>query len=243
MSFDCRAALETGVDIPIAECQITAHQPSIKEISMLGEDVFFIGVQTLCLYKNMFIKDESVLDEVSNFQIFMMIMRDKETIDKRQAVMNVLQLVFPKYKTLVTPQSLLFSSEDGNNSIIDENNFDFLQNVLRLIFCSKTGPMDQQAFNPANAKAKEIAEKLMKGRQRVAEQKGSANISVFSQYISILSVGLQIPKTVLREYTMPMLYDEMERYTLYINWDLDIKTRLAGGKPDSSPENWMKNIH
>jgi hypothetical protein len=28
--------------------------------------------------------------------------------------------------------------------------------------------MDQQAFNPANERAKEIADKLMRGRQRVA---------------------------------------------------------------------------
>jgi hypothetical protein len=30
--------------------------------------------------------------------------------------------------------------------------------------------MDQQAFNPANAKAKEIADKLMRGRKRIAAQ-------------------------------------------------------------------------
>jgi hypothetical protein len=44
----------------------------------------------------------------------------------------------------------------------------------------KTGPMDQQTFNPANAKAREIAEKLMRGRARVAAEKGQSNVSVFS---------------------------------------------------------------
>jgi hypothetical protein len=38
--------------------------------------------------------------------------------------------------------------------------------------------MDTQTFNPANAKAKEIADKLMRARQRVAEQKGG-NGSIF----------------------------------------------------------------
>jgi len=42
---------------------------------------------------------------------------------------------------------------------------------------------------------------------------------------------------------MFQLYDLIERYNLYINWDLDIRSRLAGGKPDSRPDNWMKNIH
>jgi len=43
--------------------------------------------------------------------------------------------------------------------------------------------------------------------------------------------------------TMYQLFDLIERYSLYVNWDLDIKSRLAGGKPDSKPDNWMKNIH
>jgi hypothetical protein len=74
--------------------------------------------------------------------------------------------------------------------MIDETNFEFLQEALNDICCLKTGPMDQQAFNPADAKAREIAEKLMRGRQRVAAQKGQTNISIFSQYLSTITVGL-----------------------------------------------------
>ena len=113
-----------------------------------------------------------------------------------------------------------------------------------MIFCSKDGPMDQQSFNPADEKAREIAEKLMRGRQRVAAQNGSSNASVFSQYLSILTIGLNsMSLQNLADLTMFQLYDLIERYNLYINWDLDIRSRLAGGKPDTKPDNWMKNIH
>ena len=37
---------------------------------------------------------------------------------------------------------------------------------------------------------REIAEKLMRGRQRVAAEKGTNNTSIFSQYLSMLTVGL-----------------------------------------------------
>jgi hypothetical protein len=43
--------------------------------------------------------------------------------------------------------------------------------------------------------------------------------------------------------TMYQMFDLVERYMLWTNWDLDVKSRLAGGKPDSKPDNWMKNIH
>jgi len=49
-----------------------------------------------------------------------------------------------------------------------------------MVFCTKNGPMDQQSFNPQDAKAKEIAEKLMRGRARIAAEKGETNSSVFS---------------------------------------------------------------
>ena len=84
--MDIRLALITGVDIPIPECQIVMHQPSIKEIAMIGETTFFTGVQTLTLNSSMFIQDKDVLGDINNFQIFMTVMQEKETVDKKIAV-------------------------------------------------------------------------------------------------------------------------------------------------------------
>ena len=241
--MDYRAGLICGIDLPIPECQLIAHQPRIEEIAFIGEADFFVGVQGLCIHKTMFTQDKTLLDDINNFQIFMTIMSEKDTKDQKQKIMNVLKLVFPSYNILVTPNSLLFQ-KDGQTIIVDGNNFEALQEVMRLIFCMKDGPMDQQAFNPANEQAREIARKLMRGRERVQAQKGSSNSSVFSQYLSILTVGLESMSIQdLMKLTMFQLYDLIERFTLYMAWDLDIKQRLAGGKPEEHPDNWMKNIH
>ena len=232
-----------GTDIPVPECQLVIHQPRIKEIALIGEADFFTGIQCLCLNKSMFIKDESVLANTNNFQIFMTIMTEKQTVDKKESVQSVCALLFPEYRVMFTPRSLLLTRE-GQTIQIDENNFEYLQENLSLICCLKTGPMDQQSFNPADAKAREIAEKLMRGRQRVAAQKGDSNSSIFSQYLSTLTVGLSsMSLQNAMDLTIYQLYDLMERYTLYINWDIDIRSRLAGATPESQPENWMKNIH
>lgn len=242
--MDYRLSLICGTDMLIPECNLVAHQPRIKEISFIGESDFFIGAQTLCLHKTMFIEDKTILDSINNFQIFMTIMLQDETKDKKANILNVLNLLFPSYKVNVTPNSLLFMKEGVPPITVDENNFEALQEVLRLIFCMHNGPMDQQAFNPANDKAREIAQKLMRGRQRVAAQNGNSNVSVFSQYMSILTIGLgSMSLQDLTNLTMFQLYDLMERYTLYTAWDLDVRQRLAGGKPEGTPDNWMKNIH
>ena len=240
--MDYRLAMMCGTDLPVPECQLIIHQPRIKEISLLGEQEFFIGAQCLTLNKSMFVQDKEALENINNFQIFMMVMNEKEAKDKRNATQQVLQLLLPSYKVLFTPRTLIFSQE-GQNTIIDETNFEFFQEVLNLVFCAKNGPMDQQSFNPQNQKAREIAEKLMRGRARIAAEKGGSNSSVLSQYLSILTIGTSMQLQNLMDLTMFQLYDLIERYDLYINWDIDLRSRLAGGKPDKHPDNWMKNLH
>lgn len=242
--MDYRLAMMCGTDLPVPECQLTIHQPKIKEIALIGEQDFFTGAQCLTINKSMFSgQDKDVLADTNNFQIFMMVMNEKEARDKKFATTQVLQLLIPNYKPLFTPRSLILSSSNGNITI-DENNFEFLQYVLSMVFCTKNGPMDQQSFNPAGDKAREIAEKLMKGRARIAAEKGQASASIFSQYLSILTVGLNsMSLQELMDLTMFQLYDLIERYGLYVNWDIDLRSRLAGGKPDKHPDDWMKNIH
>lgn len=241
--MDIRLALMSGIDIPIPEIQTVIHQPTIKEISYIGEIEFFTGLQTVTINKKFIQQGNSLLENTTNFQIFMTIMQEQETRDKKEAVMALFQLIFPDYQVLLTPRSILLNKE-GQSVMIDDTNFEVLQENLKNIFCINSNLQDQTVFNPADKKAQEIAEKLMRGRQRVAEQKGESNSSAFGRYISILTIGLNTMSLFdIVNLTMYQLYDLVERYTLYLNWDLDIKTRLAGGKPDSKPDDWMKNIH
>lgn len=241
--MDIRLALMCGIDIPIPEIQITLHQPTIKEISYIGEENFFSALQCLELNKTMFIEDNSLLNTTTNFQIFMTIMQEKETKEKKESVILLLQLLFPGYKVIITPNSIICTEKD-NSLIIDESNFEILQDYIKEIFCYKNSSSQNSSFNPSNKKAQEIAQKIMRGRQRVAEQKGSANISIFSQYLSTLAIGLNsMTLQDLMNLTMYQIYDLIERYSLYMNWDIDIRARIAGAKPDSKPDDWMKNIH
>ena len=246
---DIGLALMTGVDIPIPELQLAIHQPTLKEISQMGEKNFFIGIQFLCLNKRNYVKDESLLDKITNFQIFMRLLDEKSLDleeDLRSIIMNMFSLLLPDFKVLLTPQSILLQSENQENLIIDESNFDILQTYLKEVLCTNMLiGSGQGEYNPKGAKAKAIADKIMEGRRKVAElNKGQKFESPFVKYISVLTLG--IPSMSLQDcinLTMFQIYDLMERYGLYVAWDLDIKSRLAGGKPDSKPDDWTKNIH
>lgn len=240
--FDYRLALMTGVDIPIPELQLALHQPTIKEISMIGEQDFFIGIQILCIKKEMYIQDESLLSQTNNFQIFMTMMNEQQVADKKQCVLQVLSLILPHHQVVFTPRSIILKNGDVVTNI-DEGNFEILQQVLIQQFCLQGSGQEQ--FNPEGKRAREIAQKLMKGRQRVAAQKAETNSgSMFGQYLSILTVGLGSMTIIdCLSLTMYQLYDLVERYSLYINWDLDIRAKLAGSTDNKPVDNWMKQIH
>ena len=241
--FDYRLALATGVDIPIPELQISLHQPTIKEISMIGETDFFTGIQLLCIKKQMYIEDENLLQHTNNFQIFITMMNEKQIADKKITVEQVLSLIIPKAKIIFTPRSMLLNF-DGATFTIDEGNFEKLQQVLEDMFCLNKNS-DQMNYNPGNKKAREIAQKLMKARQKVAAMKAQETSgSTFGQYLSILTIGtgtMSLNECI--QLTMYQIYDLVERYMLYTNWDLDVRSRMAGAKADKPLDNWMKNIH
>lgn len=244
--MDIRLALMTGVPIPVPECQLAVHQPTIKELSYIGETDLFKAIQTLCFYSSSFtagLQGRNITQEFKNFQIFMTMMNDKETADKKAAVKQLLSLCFPNETVTFSPRALAIITKDRETRMIDDTNFDAFQEALRAVFCIKQDSAASGIYNPANAKAAAIAQKIMRGRQRVAEQRESSRNSIYTQYISILSVGLKIPVNDICNYTIFQLYDQIERFQLFTNWDIDIHARIAGAKSDSHPDNWMKDIH
>lgn len=236
-----------GIDIPIPELQLTIHVPVIKEIALMGETKFFMAVQYLCLDKESLIQDETLLSSLTNFQVLMKVLEQSQDKDKKNTVIMLLTLLFPDYIPVITRNSIILTKQGENQPLlIDDNNFDIFQSVLKEILCvNSLFQGNNVIYNPANDRAKEIAEKLMRGRRKVAEIKSKGNNeSVLTRYISILTIG---SNTMSLEdclnLNMFQIFDLMERYNAFIEWDVDLRVRLAGGKPDKPVESWMRDIH
>lgn len=242
---DYRLALMTGIDIPMPEFTLIMHQPTIKEISFMGESRFFTAVQLLTIdeafLSNIMKNSEVQIQPQDLFKLFLQIMQDDK--EKQKILKDLLTLCFQKQKIIFTPRALNFLSE--NNEIIstlNEDNFSIFQTYFQTVFCLSN--RQDVTYNPANAKAKEIANKLYRARQRVAAQQTEKDKKSLDTYIS--SMVIAIPSMSLNDVvnlTLYQLYDLLERYGLYVNWDLDIKCRLAGGGSEKEQESWMKNIH
>lgn len=235
----------TGVDIPVDGIPLLIHNPTITEISLMGDKDFFLAMQYFCLEKNQLIQDKKVLDSLTNFQVLMKIIQ--QTQNKKSLIQTFLLLLFPQYNITILPSSIILSSKDMPVVTIDDNNFDILQDYIRTILCAHNLFQGENIiYKPANKAAQAIADKLMAGRKKVADikNKEGGNESVLTRYVSILTIGTNSMN--LRDccnLTLFQLFDLMERYTAYNEWNMDFKVRLAGGDPKHETESWMRNLY
>ena len=243
--------LLSGIDIPIPELKVNIHQPTIREIAYIGEGSFYqastlflLDKERVALQEGMSDEDKAFLLSQSNFQVLMSILNQENAQQLKISILTLLTLLFPKHSIELEDRFILLSSQQGEISIVDENSFDLLQDIVRKILCLE-GNSDEE-FNPAGEKAREIAEKIKRGRAKVAALKGENSeqeTSILSRYISGLSIGtnsLDINK--LLDLTLYQLFDQLERYGLYTAHDISVKAKMAGAK-DVEDVDWLKNIH
>lgn len=245
---DYNLALMAGADIPIPELQATVHVPIIEDIAYMGEKNYFTAVQYLCIDKESLTQDKIVLQSMTNFQVLMRVLSQSQDKEKKQAISTLLTIMFPEYNNVITPRSIVLTAREDKTHIImiDDNNFEMVKEIFKQVLCvSSIFQGENIIYNPGNARAKAIADKLMRGRRKAAEinAKKAGNNSVFVRYISILSVAQVATIEECKKYNIFQLFDLIERYMAYVEWDSDLRVRLAGGKPDKQVESWMRDLH
>ena len=235
--------LLSGNDIPFKEGQVNIHQPTIKEISLISEESFHIGCQFLIFsLDSLSEKDKISLGNKTDFEVFMSIMNSKEKIQYCDDAILVLTLLFPSYEIKLTSNDILLAGPAGVGRI---NNFNFgaFKEIVSDMF-ELNDTADGKGYNPADAYAKKIADKLRKAQEKRAKAKGEdiGQVSIFSRYVSILAVGEQKDINSLMNLTVPQLKNEFKRYQLKYQNDIYLRAKLAGAQDLEEVEDWMQNI-
>lgn len=208
-----------------------------------------MGMQYLCVDKEALIQDETLLASLTNFQVIMKVLEQSKDKKKKTIIQTILLLLFPERTSTILPgRSIILTGKGLDPVSIDDNNFDTLQQYIKQVLCAHSILQgDNIVYNPANDAAKKIVDKIMEGRRKIAAQKNAehnSGESILTRYISILTVG--IPSMSLEDclnLTLFQLFDLMERYTSFVEWDTDLRVRLAGGKPDKTVETWMRDLY
>lgn len=237
--------LTSGGDVPFKEAGLVVHQPTLAEIGYIGgETEFRWGCEVLNLSKETLLEqDKTVLDKVDIFDIFMKLMNDhdKNMYSLKESAIHVLSIIFPSYEMTIGEDALIFT-KDSETNYIRKDTFPIFQQILVDICCLKSHDNDQ-SFNPKDRIAKQIAEKLKKGRAQAALQKKDNKISILSRYASCIAIGLHIDLRIPMGYTVFQIYDQYKRYSLWEVNETIKAARLAGVKDLEDPEDWRQDLH
>ena len=233
--------LLSGNDVPFPQAQLNIHVPTLKEIGYIGEENFHKGCHFVIFDKNSLSQeDKNNLGDLSNFDIFMSVMNSHEKSIHKTNALSVLSLLFPNYEIKFEKDKMLLQKENFS-SIINEQNYEDFKEILVQIFCLERD--EKENVNPADALAAKIAEKIKKGKEKVAKSKGEGvkKLNIYSRYISILGVGDNLIDYL--NYTIYQLRDQFERFQLKESNDIYIKAKLAGAQSMEEVDNWMEDIH
>jgi len=237
--------LTSGGDVPFIEAGLVIHQPTLAEIGYIGgEGEFRWGCEVLNISKDTLSDvDKNVLDKVDNFDIFMKLMNDhdEEMYSLKESAIHVLSILFPSYEMTFIEDAIVFK-KDSETFYIRKDTFPKFQQILVDICCLKNSNNDN-SFNPKTRIAKQIAEKLKKGRAQATLSKKDNKISILSRYASILAIGLHIDLKIFMGYTIFQLYDQYTRYSMWEANEMIKAARLAGVKDLEDPEDWRKDLH
>lgn len=242
--------LLAGSDIPFPEARVTIHQPTLKEISYIGEKAFFMGCGFLDFSKNLLNEsDKNNLVNYDDFDILMSIMinSDKSVRSTVDSAMLVLSLIFPLYEVSVRKDKVaIILIKDNEEFQINKYNFSVFKEIIVNMFNLKMSDDTMDKYNPEGDMAKRIAEKFKKRHEQLSRLKEEINpekgFSVLSRYASILAVGLQKDLNELMNYTVYQLYDEFQRFQLKVQWDAYVQAKIAGAKDLEEVDNWMIDL-
>lgn len=234
--------LLTKNDIPFVEAQITIHQPTLKEIGFIGEDMFFTGCQFLNFSKDFLAPEDKVnLVDTSDFEIFMSIVNSG--LDERysESIRLVLSLLFPQHEIRYDDSSIILFNEQGL-SRIDNTNYDIFKNIIVEMFELDDSTTSAQGYNPVDKRAARIAEKLQK-RKKKEDKEEKPKINILSRFLSILTVGENKNMNDFLDYTVFQLKDEFKRFQKKQSFDMYLQAKMAGAEDLDDVDNWMDDIH
>lgn len=233
-------------DIPFPQARINIHQPTLREISFIGEESFHIGCQFLNFsIDKLSHEDKSNLVNKTDFEVFMSVMNSKEKAKYKVDALLVLTLLFPDFHIKFDIDKIILEQEGVLTSSINQLNFDAFKDILASMFCLNDAEQKEGSYNPADQYAAKIAEKLKKRQAKLAKEKGidTQKIAIFSRYVSILAVGEHKDINELMNYNIYQLKTEFKRFQKKQEFDFYIQAKMAGAKDLEDVDNWMDEIH
>lgn len=247
-----KLGLLSGHPLLVKELNLIIHQPLLRDVSTFGENEFFRTYSTLVLTRSKIDTEESGIteEELALTTDMQWVMTSCMSSDSREHYTKLfLGMILPDYDIELSKENMNMSfthknfpiKEKAPRIVIDSDNLQIFQTVLKILFSRGSSSVESE-YNVQSAIAKRIAAKLKESKERIQLQKpaGKKIESVLASTVSSLAVALQLPvRTIFEKYTIPQLYDQVERFEKRDKYLRDIQSIFAGAE-DVEIESWYE---
>lgn len=239
--------LDTGRDIPFDSIYI--HQPTLKELSILGdENEIFFACQVLTAGKKLLKGQDKIhQDGIDDFDILLVILSRQipQLEEAANKVYQFLDLLFPYYQKEFSEQYLLLFNEQQRGTLNKINYPNFVM-LIKEIFCleqflGKDG--SGSGYNPKGAQAARIAQKLLERQQKMQKNKKEAKKdSIIDRYMSILTVGLGYTWNELSNFTFYQLLNTYKRFSMKEDYEAYVDAKMLGADKIKDVPHWRSSF-
>jgi hypothetical protein len=216
--LDTRLKLLAGLPLEL-EKDFFVYPLKLKEIIELGYNKYIDYLRNLTLDMELLIKEYPELEKVSHFELlFNQIIFDKT--DKYEKLITDSISCFTKTSVIVDLNNFYFVC-DGH--ILNSDNFKKFSNLLILQNCLTK---EEDNFNPANERAKEIREKILQRKKKY----GTHNKDIdFDDLVSSLSAEMNSINILnVWDLTMYQFENQFKRKRMIEEYEIWIKQMFAG---------------
>ena len=253
--------LMTGEPIPLKDYSVKIHQPSIKEIALIGEDEFFQGLSIFTLDSTPLInflqslehteeEEAALIDSITDYDNLLFILQataqigDSNSVDIEGMARTIFKLVMSDHSFIFNKETsdmiLMAKREDLHSIVVDREFFSQVKKVVSeiFIFDKLFGKSEKTEMSAA---AQKIADKIAKSEAKIKKINGDGGEegSFFARIISIM--GIQKDINYLTDLTVYQLNNQFERMNLFVNSEQSWQAILAGAS-DTEMIDWYKKI-
>lgn len=236
--------LISGAPITVPGLELRIYQPKLYEIASIGEENFyrflsFFKIDKETVSKNIEDKDHlEIINQKTNYEILKMIMQNEPEVEF--GVYTIFSLVIKEIESVkFNDFFIIIKTQSGHQYVINDEYFSIIKEILYKIFNLQDAV---EGYNPANSIASEIAKKLEERKKRLAALQGKKNQSVFTDFVSILAIGLGcVEVSKILNLTVYQIFNLMKRFGMYNQYNIQIQAMLQGAE-DIELVDWLQKI-
>lgn len=233
MDLDMKLKLLSGLPMEITNAGI-AHPILLSDIAKMGYTKYSQMMYVATLDAKDVLREEDLdkFKDVTTFDLIFALGSE----DIKNVFYDLMKLIFRVDEIYFsTTYGVLFlcglndiKQKMNENRFISRENYDQIREYVEGTNCIERKKLD---FVPADEKARELAEKFRKNKEKIAKIKSrnsGESESDFSDVISSVSVKSNISLTDIWKLTVFQLYNEYKRINAVDNYELAIQSILAG---------------